>query len=50
MDYKNKIYILRNTHKSNDEELIDYYKKIEILIKSFTILIIAIKNIFHIYI
>ena len=50
MDYKNNIFILRNIHKSNDEELIDYYKKIEILIKLFTILIIAIKNIFHIYI
>ena len=24
MDYKNSIYILRNIHKSNDEELIDY--------------------------
>ena len=50
MDYKNNIFILRNIHKSNDEELINYYKKIEILIRLFTILIIAIKNIFHIYI
>ena len=24
MDYKNNIFILRNIHKSNDEELIDY--------------------------
>ena len=24
MDYKNNILILRNIHKSNDEELIDY--------------------------
>ena len=23
MDYKNNIFILRNIHKSNDEELID---------------------------
>ena len=29
MNYKNKIFILRNIHKSNDEELIDYtFKKI----------------------
>ena len=29
MDYKNKIFILRNIHKSNDGELIDYtFKKI----------------------
>ena len=29
MDYKNNIFILRNIHKSNDEELIDYtFKKI----------------------
>ena len=27
MDYKNNIFILRNIHKSNDEELINYYKK-----------------------
>ena len=28
MDYKNNIFILRNIHKSNDEELIDYtFKK-----------------------
>ena len=28
MNYKNNIFILRNIHKSNDEELIDYtYKK-----------------------
>ena len=27
MDYKNNIFILRNIHKSNDEDLIDYYKK-----------------------
>ena len=27
MDYKNNIFILRNIHTSNDEELIDYYKK-----------------------
>ena len=27
--YKNNIFILRNTHKSNDEELVDYtFKKI----------------------
>ena len=24
MDYKNNIFILRNIHKSNEEELIDY--------------------------
>ena len=24
MDYKNNIFILRNIHKSNDDELIDY--------------------------
>ena len=24
MDYKNNIFILRNIHKSNDKELIDY--------------------------
>ena len=24
MDYKNNIFVLRNIHKSNDEELIDY--------------------------
>ena len=24
MDYNNNIFILRNIHKSNDEELIDY--------------------------
>ena len=29
MYYKNNIFILRNIHKSNDEELIDYtFKKI----------------------
>ena len=29
MNYKNNIFILRNIHKSNDEELIDYtFKKI----------------------
>ena len=29
MDYKNNIFILRNIHKSNDDELIDYtFKKI----------------------
>ena len=29
MDYKNNIFILRNIHRSNDEELIDYtFKKI----------------------
>ena len=29
MDYKNNIFILRNIHKSNDEELINYtFKKI----------------------
>ena len=29
MEYKNNIFILRNIHKSNDEELIDYtFKKI----------------------
>ena len=29
MDYKNNIFILRNIHKSNDKELIDYtFKKI----------------------
>ena len=29
MDYKNNIFILRNIHKSNDNELIDYtFKKI----------------------
>ena len=29
MDYKNNIFILRNIHKSNDTELIDYtFKKI----------------------
>ena len=29
MDYKNNIFILRNIHKSNDEESIDYtFKKI----------------------
>ena len=50
MDYKNNVFILRNIHKSNDEELINYYKKIAILMKLFTILIIATKNIFHIYI
>ena len=27
MDYKNNIFILRNIHKSNDEELIDYIFK-----------------------
>ena len=32
MDYKNNIFILRNIHKSNDEELIDYTFK-EILSK-----------------
>ena len=24
MNYKNNIFILRNSHKSNDDELIDY--------------------------
>ena len=24
MDYKNNVFILRNIHKSNDKELIDY--------------------------
>ena len=29
IDYKNNIFILRNIHKLNDEELIDYiFKKI----------------------
>ena len=29
MNYKNNIFILRNIHKSNDEELVDYtFKKI----------------------
>ena len=29
MNYKNNIFILRNIHKSNDDELIDYtFKKI----------------------
>ena len=49
MDYKNNIFILRNIHKSNDIELIDYtfkkyylefiiiIKKIEILIKLYII-------------
>ena len=49
MDYKNNIFILRNIHKSNDDELIDYtfdkilpkifdyYKKIEIIVKLFII-------------
>ena len=49
MNYKNNIFILRNIHKSNDEELIDYtfkkyylkfmiiIKKIEILMKLFII-------------
>ena len=62
MNYTNNIFILRNIHKSNDDELIDYtfekyyqkfliiIKKIEILIKLFIILIIAIKNITLIYI
>ena len=62
MNYKNNIFILRNIHKSNDDELIDYtFKKyylkfiiiirnIEILMKLFIILIIAIKNIVLIYI
>ena len=28
MDYKNNVFILRNIHKSNDGELIDYtFKK-----------------------
>ena len=28
MDYKNNIFILRNIHKSNDDELIDHtFKK-----------------------
>ena len=28
MNYKNNIFILRNIHKSNDDELIDYtFKK-----------------------
>ena len=45
MDYKNNVSIFRKIHKSNDEE-----SKIEILIKLFIKLIIAIKNIFHIYI
>ena len=56
MDYKNNIFILRNIHKSNDEELINYtfekilpkifnyYKKIEI--KKSIILIIATKKYF----
>ena len=47
MNYKNNIFILRNIHKSDDDELIDYtfkkilpkifdyYKKIEIQIKLF---------------
>ena len=38
MDYKNNIFILRNIHKSNDEELINYtfkkyYLKFMIVIK-----------------
>ena len=60
MDYKNNIFILRNIHKSNDEELINYtfekilpkifnyYKEKEI--KKFIILIIVTKNIIQIYI
>ena len=27
MNYKNNIFILRNIHKSNDEELVNYYKE-----------------------
>ena len=62
IDYKNNIFMLRNIHKSNDIELIDYnfkkfylrfmiiIKKIEILIKLFIILIIVLKNIILIYI
>ena len=59
MDYKNNIFILRNIHKSNDEELIIHLKKYylksliiinKIEIKKFIILIIAIKNISLIYI
>ena len=38
MDYKNNIFILRNIHKSDDKELIDYtfkkyYLKFSIIIK-----------------
>ena len=42
MDYKNNIFILRNIHESNDEELIDYtfekyYLKFLIIIKKIEI-------------
>ena len=62
MNYKNNIFILRNIHKSNDVELINYtfkkyylkfiiiIKNIEILMKLFIIQIIAIENISLIYI
>ena len=58
MNYKNNIFILRNMHKSDDNELIDYtFKKIlpkiiikKIEIQKFIILIIVTKNIIRIYI
>ena len=42
MDYKNNIFILRNIHKSNDEELINYtfekyYLKFMIIIEKIEI-------------
>ena len=37
MDYKNNIFKLRNIHKSNDEELIDYTFK-KYYLKSFIII------------
>ena len=42
MDYKNNIFILRNIHKSNDEELINYtfekfYQKFIIIIEKIEI-------------
>ena len=40
MNYRNNIFILRNIHKSNDKELIDYTLK-----KYYLEFIIIIKNI-----